>query len=521
MILKNTVFGGLFLTVGTAGIASVENAEERPNILFCLADDASFPHMSAYGCSWVNTPGFDLVAREGLLFNNAYTPNGKCAPSRACILTGRNPWQLEAAANHWCFFPEKFRTYCEALSDSGYYVGYTEKGWAPGIADGRLLTGKDFSSRKTPPPTAGIPNEDYAGNFVDFLDSRPDNTPFCFWYGSHEPHREYEFGSGIRKGGKSLSDLSDIPDFFPDNPVIRTDLLDYAYEIEYFDDHLVRMLNTLEARGELENTIVVVTSDNGMPFPRGKGQSYEYSTHIPLSIMWKAGIQEPGRVIDEYVSFIDLAPTFLDISDTDAAETGMAPLEGKSLRKYFNPVSRREADREDYVLLGRERHDVGRPHDRGYPVRGIVKDGWMYLRNMKPSRWPAGNPETGYMDCDGSPTKTLILNSRQSTNDYFWKLSFGKHPPEELYYVARDRDCVVNLIDDPRYSGLLDELRGILDRELTRQRDPRMTGEGDLFDAYPFAHSGLRMFYERFMSGETIRTPWINPSDYEPDFPER
>src|SRR5207248_10860674 len=106
----------------------------RPNILFAVADDWSYGPAGAYGCRWVQTPGFDRVAREGVLFTHAYTPNAKCAPSRACILTGRNPWQLKAACNHWCYFPPEFKTYAEALAEHGYAVGMTAKGWGPGVA---------------------------------------------------------------------------------------------------------------------------------------------------------------------------------------------------------------------------------------------------------------------------------------------------------------------------------------------------------------------------------------------------
>ena len=103
----------------------------RPNILFCIADDATYKHMGAYGCTWVKTPAFDKIAQQGLLFNNAYTPNAKCAPSRSCIVTGLNSWQLEEAGNHWSYFPTKFKTYAEALGENGYHVGYTAKGVAP------------------------------------------------------------------------------------------------------------------------------------------------------------------------------------------------------------------------------------------------------------------------------------------------------------------------------------------------------------------------------------------------------
>ena len=104
--------------------ALAEKAEKQPNILFCIADDASLQHMSAYGMSqYVKTPHFDRVAREGLLFANAYTPNPKCSPSRAMILTGRNLWQLEEAGNHGPYFPAKFTTYVEALGQPSGVTG--------------------------------------------------------------------------------------------------------------------------------------------------------------------------------------------------------------------------------------------------------------------------------------------------------------------------------------------------------------------------------------------------------------
>jgi arylsulfatase A-like enzyme len=239
----------------------------RPNILFAIADDASYPYMGAYGCMWVESPAFDRVARQGLLFTRAYTPNAKCAPSRASILTGRNSWQLEEAANHWCFFPTKFKVYTEVLAEHGYHVGMTGKGWGPGIARGeadapRHLAGKPYQQRQQKPPAGGISANDYAGNFEAFLADAPGDRPWCFWYGAHEPHRGYEFGAGIAKGGKKPSDIDKVPKFWPDNETVRTDMLDYAYEVEHFDRHLGRMLALLEQRGQLDNTLVVVTADN-------------------------------------------------------------------------------------------------------------------------------------------------------------------------------------------------------------------------------------------------------------------
>lgn len=504
--------------------AASANAKEvkRPNILFAIADDWSFGHGGAYGCKWVKTPAFDRVAKEGILFTRAYTPNAKCAPSRACILTGRNSWQLKAACNHVCYFPPAFKTYAEALTDDGYFVGYTGKGWGPGIANDangkpRKMTGQAFSKRKAKPPARAISGNDYAGNFADFLKAAPSDKPWCFWYGTTEPHRGYEFGAGVEKAGKKLSDIQHVPAFWPDNETIRNDMLDYAVEVEHFDHHLSRILKLLDEQGAMKDTLVVVTSDHGMPFPRCKGQAYDYSNHVPLAIMWPEGIKRPGRVVDDYVSFIDFAPTFLEVAAVSQTESGMQPWSGQSLSDVFNSEkSGRVNPRRDHVLIGKERHDIGRPHDWGYPIRGIVKNDMLYIRNYEPDRWPAGNPETGYLNCDGGPTKTVILNLRRTGEQpKFWQLCFGKRPAEELYSLSSDPDCVKNLADNREHAKLKQQLQEQMIAELKAQNDPRMSGRGDYFDKVPYANGGTRNFYERYMRGEKLRAGWVNASDFE------
>ncbi|MBN2327601.1 MAG: sulfatase [Candidatus Omnitrophica bacterium] len=508
-------------------ISTPQFTGRRPNILLCIADDASFPHMGAYGCSWINTPGFDRVAREGILFTRAYTPNSKCAPSRSCILTGRNSWQLEEACNHIPYFPVKFKTYAETLTGRNYHVGYTAKGWAPGkalTADGkpRQLTGRQYSSIKTQPPAKQISQIDYAANFEAFLNDKPADQPFCFWYGCHEPHRRYEYQAGINKGGKKISDVDKVPSFWPDNETTRTDMLDYAFEIEYFDNHLQRMLDLLEQRGELENTLVIVTADNGMPFPRIKGQEYEYSNHLPLAVMWKAGVRNPGRTVDDFVSFIDFAPTFLELAGVAEQDSGMQPIEGRSMTDlFFSDRSGVVNSKRDHVLIGKERHDIGRPDDAGYPIRGIVKGDFIYIHNFEILRWPAGNPETGYLNCDGSPTKTLLIEGRKNPASYnYWKWSFGKRPGEELYNIKTDPECMNNLANHPDFKPLKNRLKKQMMSELKSQGDPRMFGRGFIFDQYPYADENQQGFYERFTNGESLKAGWVNPTDFEIDFPE-
>ena len=362
-------------------------ANARPNILYIVADDAG-RDMSAYGVKWVNTPAFDRIAREGILFNNAYTPNAKCAPSRAIMLTGRNSWQLDAGMNHVNYFPNYFKTYPEVLAEQGYFVGYTGKGWGPGKAlreDGspREFLKKSYAKHKLTPPAQYINVNDYAANFADFVKDA-DGQPWCFWLGFTEPHREYEYGAGIKKGGKTPDMIDRVPAYFPDSLTVRTDLLDYAYEIEYLDSHVARVLKTLEASGQLENTLIVYTSDHGMPFPRVKGNAYENSNHVPFAVMWKNGIKNPGRTIDDYVNMTDLAPTFLDAAGDQRRRVGHEAHGGDQYAQLV-PKHQKRLDR---VRAGpsswwdRSGTTTGGPTTRGTPSGECTKTGCCILRIM-------------------------------------------------------------------------------------------------------------------------------------------
>ena len=512
----------LNIFVGAVATPRVECAEEpAPNILFVICDDWGV-HAGAYGTPWIKTPAFDRVANEGLLFQNAYTPTAKCAPSRACVLTGRKPWQLEEAGNHMAYFPPKFKSWPEVLVDRGWHMGITGKGWGPGIAkdaDGknRQITGVAFNNRKISPPTNGIANNNYAENFVDFLDAAPAGKPWCFWCGFLEPHRAYEYQSGVSKGSKQLSDIDRVPKYWPDNSIVRNDMLDYAYEVEYVDSHLSRMLAELERRKLDKNTLVVVTSDHGMPFPRGKGYAYQDSNHVPLAIRYPNGIRKTGGKIEDFVDFSDIAATFLDYARIPWSETGMQEISGKSWRPILeSPTDGRVVAERDHALVGKERTDVGRPNDWGYPIRGIVTSNYLYLKNYESTRWPAGNPETGYLDTDASPTKTNILElGRADRKDPFWKLCFGMRPDEELYELSSDPDCVINIAFDARHSERKKQMSERMESKLKSQSDPRMFGNGKIFDEY--SPTNGKGFYDAWKRGEKVNAGWVSPTDFEKD----
>ncbi|TAG07666.1 MAG: heparan N-sulfatase [Verrucomicrobia bacterium] len=520
---RRWIYYGLVIFALFNPVVSAATAPPRPHILLAIADDWSFGHAGVYGCKWVKTPHFDRIAREGILFQRAYTPNAKCSPSRAALLTGRNPWQLGAGANHFCYFPAEFSTYPEVLERHGYFVGMTAKGWSPGVAldaagRSRDLAGKRFDLHALTPPTTGILPIDYAANFRSFLDAAPSEQPWCFWFGAGEPHRDYEEGSGVQYGGKKTEMIDRVPACWPDDEVIRNDMLDYAVEVEWFDAQLGKMIAELAARNLLDSTWIIVTSDNGMPFPRMKGNTYDGSNRLPLAMRWPAGIQNPGRVEDGYVSLIDLAPTIIEAASLTEKDHGMAAMTGRSLSDIFADVPDRKT--RDQVILGRERNDVGRPNDLGYPTRGIVRENFLYLKNYAPDRWPAGNPETGYLDADAGSAKTHVLNSRKNGCDpRFWQACFGKRPAQELYNLTEDPDCMMNLAEDLKSAQTMAKMSTRLFEELKQQGDPRIIEGGEPFEKFPNAEGPMVDYHRRFLQGDAGLAPWARSTDYEPIIP--
>ena len=485
---------------GTAGLLASgpwihAQKPKRPNILFVIADDWG-KHAGAYGTEWIRTPNFDRVAKEGVLFTNCFTSNPKCSPCRATILTGRNSWQLKEAINHFSIFPNDFPVYPSLIEKAGYFVGYTGKGWGPGDYTSTGFphnpAGREFQRYTLKPPYSGISPKDYAKNFEYFLEQRPAETPFCFWLGGQEPHRGYEEGSGVRAGRNPAS--VKVPKYYPDNRTIRSDMLDYALEVEWFDTHLGRALKKLEEIGELDNTFVMVTSDHGMPFPRVKGQIYEDAYHIPMAVRWGKNIQ-PGRVIDDFINTRDFAPTFMELAGREPAGT----MTGRSILDVLKSGKSGTVDASrNLMLVGKERHDLGRPHDWGYPVRAIRTKDFLYVRNFEPDRWPAGDPETGYRNVDASPTKEFLL----SGFDEYYRMSFGKRPMEELYVIPTDPECIKNLAKDPKHAQTKRQLREKMEELLRGEGDPRMLGHADFFDTIEYTGS-RKHAYDTWLENNT------------------
>ena len=431
---------------------------QQPNILFALGDDWSWPHASiAYEMSIpgsdnvIKTPNFDRIAREGVLFKNAFCSAPSCGPSRSAILTGRNMWELETGANLRGVFPNKFGVYTDALEEAGYHVGHIEKGCTP----------MKFIDGRTDP--AGHKFKD----FKEFIDKRDDDKPFCFWFGSHDAHRAYKKDSGV-ESGMNPKDVA-VPAYLPDDEVIRKDICDYYFEVERFDQRLGKMLTLIEERGELENTLVVISGDNGLPFPRSKVEIYDAGTRVPLVISWPAVIKG-GRFVDDFVNLAELGPTFMEAA-------GLKPLKTMTTKSFINVLMSQKQGQVDSkrnkTFTGRGYHDFQcRADDTGYPARALRTADFLYIRNYEPNRWPSGDPivfrenRGKYGEVDQSPTKAFMEAHRENTKFMkLFKLAFEKRPHEELYDLRRDPGQLDNIFKNPKYEKQKQKLVAVFEKE--------------------------------------------------------
>lgn len=441
---------------------------KQSNILLLLADDWSYPHAGAYGDRVVKTPTFDRLAREGTLFTNAYCAAPSCTPSRAAMLTGLAPHQLAEGGQLWSRLPKKFDVYPDLLEANGYAVGHTRKGWGPG----------DFKAGGRERNPAGP----QFASFAEFYKTVPKDKPFCFWFGSQDPHRPYDKDAGL-KSGMNPKDVV-VPGFLPDTPEVRRDLLDYYFEVERLDREAGEIIAQLERDGRLNDTVIVMTSDNGMPFPRAKANLYDGGTRVPLAVRWP-GHAKSNVTLNEFVTLTDLAPTFLEAAGVPTPSA----MTGRSLLPLL--AGRKQVGREQ-VFVERERHANVRKGDLSYPARAVRTAEFLYIRNLRPDRWPAGDPEYYFAvgpfgDIDGSPSKELLLTRRNDKliGRYFY-LATDKRPAEELYDLKKDPAQLVNVAERVEYATAKRKLHALLDKWMRETGDPRATTDDDRYDKYQY-----------------------------------
>ncbi len=458
-------------------LLSCEQEQQRPNILFCLADDWSFPDASIYGNHSLKTPSFDRIAEEGALFNQAYVTTPSCTPSRYSIVTGKYFWELGSGANLMSELPPEHKSFVHLLADNGYIAGHSK---AKTLGPGTL--------RKWAKANGGHPLKKPYKSFKEFLNyTETKQNPFFFWLGTTDPHRPYKRGSGVRSGINI--DSIHLLDQFPNAKLIKSDVADYYWEIQRWDVILGNAIKELEARGLLENTIIIISGDNGMPFPRCKCNLYDCGVRVPMAIRWGNNIK-PNLKLNDFVSFADIAPTILDFASVPIPNE----MTGKSFKNLL-VTSYTKAERND-IVYGRERHNMAqkKPSTEGYPSRALRNEKYLYIHNYRPDLWPVGIEDTtsyvkSFMDYGKGPTKKFLMNNRNK-NERFKKsfeLCFGKRPEHELYNLEQDPDQIHNLAYIDNYRTTLIEMQSRLQTKLLLLNDPRAKDPNyKVFDQYPY-----------------------------------
>ena len=506
----------------------------RPNIVFAFADDWG-RYASAYAKysdssplnRLISTPNFDRVAGEGVLFRNAFVPAPSCTPCRSSILSGSYFWQTGLGAIlQGAVWDETIPTFPLELEKSGYFIGYQYKVWSPG----RTLNAP-FGGTRTRFQPAGVNfnqfshwvtrNADDLGietakkvlydetrdNFKAFLDARPSDQPFCYWWGPTNTHRTWERGSGKNLWGIEPNGIEgQLPSFLPDVHEVREDAADYLGECLAVDHGIGILIDELQKAGEFENTLFVISGDHGIPgMPRAKANLYDIGCEVTLAMRWPSTI-DSGRVVEDFVNLMDLAPTFCEVGEISPPES----MSAKSLMPVLRSKDSGQIERDrDFVVHGRERHvALAREKYLPYPQRAIRTKDAIYIINFEPDRWPMGFSkgvdEPGvelpsyqqlayetwscYPDMDASPTKAYMIQHREDMDvEPLFQLAFGKRPREELYDLRVDPDYMNNVATEQAYDNRRGELESRLLSLLEEQDDPRLMEQPCRYEFEPYA----------------------------------
>lgn len=529
----STTLRPLALLAALTGLALHTLAADAPrlNILFVFADDWG-RYASAYakvdGRPTINdaikTPNVDRVAREGVLFRNAFVNAPSCTPCRSSLLSGRYFFQTgRGAILQGAVWDEKIPTFPLLLRDAGYHIGKSFKVWSPGTPADAGFGGQQYAYQKAgnacnnfseevtkmvaDGQTVAAAREKILGqvrsNFDDFLAARKPGQPWHYWFGTTTTHRSWVKGSGKKLWGIEPDALKGkLPKFLPDVPEVREDVADYLGECQAVDAYVGVLLKRLEEAGELDKTVVVLSGDHGMPgVTSGKCNLYDHGTAVTLAIRFPGA--KPGRVLDDLVRIPDLCPTFLEIGGVKPPEN----LYGKSLLPLLKSDKAGLVDpARNWSVSGRERHvGIAREENLPYPMRSLRTPDFLYIRNFAPDRWPMGAPygaaestpdlkavdnntRAAFPDMDASPTKTwLVAHQHESQWKWHFDLAFARRPAEELYDLKNDPDQVKNLAADPAFAARKRELSDRLMKLLKAANDPRVTGDGKTFDQPPFS----------------------------------
>ena len=356
---------------------------EKPNVLFLLSDDHSYPFLSCYGDPNVKTPALDQLAADGIKFHRFFTAAPQCVPSRAALMTGRSPVAARITrfssplARDETTFPELLKR------DAGYFVGvcgrsYHLDGSKNDAAVGELLEKhglRTFEQRFDYVKTGS--DMQAVAQAAEFLDRKPIDQPFCLWVNFSDPHHVWSAPPEFRPDPASLK----LPAHWPDLPGMRAQLADYCAEVNRLDRSVKAVLDLLERRGLARQTLVVFAGDNGAALPHGKGSLYDPGSNVPFLVRWP-GVVKAGGESRALLSGEDLAPTLL-------AAAGVA-VPARMTGENFLPLLKGESHQpRKHVFIERGPHGSApvtvTMSNAGYDLaRAVRSDRYKFIYNCTP-----------------------------------------------------------------------------------------------------------------------------------------
>ena len=462
----------LLLACGAAAVLPVcappasDGSPEIRNVVLILMDDQGVD-LSYLGTPGLSTPNLDRLIGQGVYFSNAFASCASCAPSRSSILTGMYPH----SHGHWR------NTITPTMDDPD--IEFTRKSskldrvriheYIPTLIE--ILEAQDFFTAITHKfhlsPPWKYPFE--ARNAVrhDHMEfervilqliEQSGERPFFIQANIEPPHRSFRTKSLFKdlfEDGKINDpdlDAIKVPGYMPDIQKVREDMQEYYASVQVSDACAGGILRALEQSGRLHETLVIYTSDNGMPMYRSKASAYPAGTHMPLAITGP-GIRSE-QVCDQVVSLVDLMPTMLDALSLPIPST----VQGESLWPWLSG-SGALPDRA-YVFTEHNSHGPGLAE--AFPQRAVTDGRWYYILNLEPTK-PQKMPD----DLIGAgPWRNLAYPAILAAADRFPKefkllqdMLEGRRPSEELYDLHNDRWCLNNLADDPKNTEILASLR--------------------------------------------------------------
>ena len=429
-------------------------AATQPNFVFILADDIGWDDLGCYGHPLVKSPNIDRMAQQGLKFDNFYLTTSSCSPSRTSIISGRYPHNTGAAELHTPL-PGDILTFPQLLKNSGYYTAQAGK-WHMGESPRQ---GFDVIHDKG--ATMGDGGE---GMWLATLRERPMDKPFFMWFAALDAHRPW--GPNEFSGTHNPAQVKP-PVYLADAMPTKRDLAQYYDEISRFDFYIGEVERELQLQGVLEETVIIIMSDNGRPFPRSKTRMYDSGIKSPLIIVWGNGLKNTGKSSKSLISSIDVAPTIMDLAGIEITSN----FQGKSFKEVLgNP----EIEFRNFVFAEHNWHD----HE-AYERMVRTKD-YLYVLNLRPNyslNGPAdSNKSDSYDDLKQLRDRGLLSPAQ---TDIF----VVPRPYEELFWINEDYDQLINVGSIPQHSRKLEEMRNVLDqwRKVTLDSEP-LNLTGDWYD---------------------------------------